>query len=566
MDRAVGVFSPSAMQKRGIAKIGAYHLKCFQYDGAKFTTQRKPAPQNINPNDYQKQRDRLQLMREGIDIVDNFSPAKKINRTYAMMVAPQSYHATTGDTALDRDVEDYLNEGWFPHADVTGQFNFFQMCEFGVMGMNVGGDYGWAFIRPGADDGMSEDDIVDLPFCIQAVEPDRIGGIYQNVVSNNYVAGVVIGDDGIPSHYRVFQRSMVTSLYTNPRDIPAAQFVHLMDPTRHDMYRSVSKFDSSSADFRDIYELFQFIKGKAKLAASLTVFTNSNGATVGSGAMDAYSTNLTPGSQGALQQDILHNQINHLPQGAAIEFPESGSPGEQVQYAIKQLLKFCAWSFNLPYSYALDAAELGGVSSRLESEQARAEFQRGQRLIVPKANRMKDAALMDAIGKGIFPVTVGAKVFKGRWGFQPHPQPDIGKEATAATTLRQNGLLDPIEFSQNTLGIDPVEMARNMDRWVTIQKETVKASGNTRQEVFGNDPVVPGTQDKGDATSSPSSSSHSPKTLSNAQIKTLESRSEYVELWKAMKAANPTWDSMRAWAAVYRIMSEGEFEPARLPS
>lgn len=510
VDRIVGLVSPSAMNARGKAKIENFHLKHFEYDGAQFTTQRRAAPQNINPNDYQKQRDRLQLMREGINLQDNFSPAKKLNRTYAMMITPNSYHATTGDPALDRDVEDWLNLEWFPNCDVTGQFNFFQNLEFGVMGMNVGGDYGFAYMRPGAEEGMSVEDIINLPFCIQNVEPDRIGGIYQNVVSNNYVAGVVIGAYGRPQAYRVFQRSMVTSLYTNPVDVPAEQFVHMMDPTRHDMYRAVSKFDTSSADFRDVYELFQSLKGKAKLAASLTVFTNSNGAIVGSQAMDPYGTTVpSGGGQGALQQDIYHNQINHLPAGCNIEFPESGSPGEQVQFAIKQLLKFCSWSFNLPYSYGLDATDLGGVSTRLESEMARAEFDRGKRIVVPKANTMKDAALIDAMAKGIFPMRVGAKILRGRWGFTPHPQPDIGKEADAATKLFQLGLLDTMGYWQNTVGVDPVEAARNIDRWVSIQKEVCAASGNDRKEVFGNGPIVPGTQDKTAPDGSASSSSPS---------------------------------------------------------
>lgn len=497
-ESALGYIGAHKLQRTRIEeRIKAHAVREFAYDGARYTTKRMNAPQNINPNDYQKQRDRLQLMREAEDLENNFAPVKMLNRKYAMFISPTSYHGQTGDTALDRDVEAWLNECWFPNSDITGQYDFFMQVMFGVIGMNRGGDYGWAFMRPGLEDGMSDDDAVKLPFCIQNVEPDRIGGIYQNVVSNNYVSGVVIGDNGAPTHYRVFQRSMVASQYTNPVDVPVSQFVHYTDPMRHDTYRGVTKHEVCITAWRDMYELFEHIKGKAKLAAALTVFTNSQGGTLGSGAMDGYSTTVNvPNGQGVMQQDILYGQMNHLPNGTQIEFPESGSPGEQVQFAIKQLMKFGAMSFNLPYSFALDATDLGGVSGRLESEQARAEFDRGKAVLLPKVNRIKNAALLDAMAKGIFPVSVRANIFKGRWGYRPHPQPDIGKEATAAVALYQNGLLDPIEYWTGTMGIDPATAARNASRWVSMKKQAADADDNDVKEVFGNGPIAPGTMDK----------------------------------------------------------------------
>lgn len=555
-----------------LARYRVRALHEFAYDGARSTTRRATAPQNINPNDYQKQRDRLQLLREAEDLENNFGPAKMLNRKYAMYVAPKSYHAQTGDHVLDTDVEAWLNECWFPFADITGQYDFFAMLEFGVIGMNRGGDYGWAYMRPGLEEGMSTEDAIKLPFCIQAVEPDRIGGIYQNVVSNNYVSGVVIGADGAPTHYRVFQRSMVAAQYTNPIDVPASQFVHYMDPMRHDTYRGVSKHETGITAMRDMYELFEFIKGKAKLAAALTVFTNSQGAMTGQGAMDGYNTNIeVPGGQGVMQQDILHGQINHLPQGQNIAFPESASPGEQVQWAIKQLMKFTAMGFNLPFSFALDATDLGGVSGRLESEQARAEFTRGKGVLVPKANRIKNAALLDAMAKGVFPVSQRTKIFKGRWGFLPHPQPDIGKEAQAAVSFYQNGLLDPLDFWSSTMGGDPETAADNMSRWVSIKKKAATEHGNTVEEVFGNGPIAPGTQDKsqsdkpGDGTPQPSRVQMS-RMMARVPKKDWD---HYIALWKAfMVAPGPDgkgYTEDEAWAATYKIIDGGTFKESRLP-
>ena len=494
-DRALARVSPAAATKRLIQKQ-AWHN--FSYDAVRSTTARNPAPQNINPNDFQKQRDRLQLMREAEDIENNFAPAKTINRKYAMYVAPISYHAQTGDPKLDKDVEDWLNHEWFPNCDITERYNFFKMLEFGVIGKNRGGDYGWAFMRPGLEDvpddgkgNIPDEEVLKFPFRIQAVEPDRIGGIYQNVVSENYVAGVIVGKYGQPTHYRVFRRAMVVGQYYDPVDVPSNQFVHYTDPMRADMYRGVSMLDAGAANLRDLYELTEYIKAKAKLAGALTVFTNSNGAVQGTGAYDPYATSNVPNNQAALQQDIALGQINHLQSGQDIKFPENVSPGAETQYLINLCLKMVAWSYNLPYSFAVDAGDLGGVSSRLESEQAKAEFERGRTVIEPHAHRIKNAALIDATAKGLFPARYAERICKGRFGYRTHPQPDLGKEASAYAQLFDRGLVDPINYWIENQG-DPETVAKNMARWYVIKKKVSEEIGANMEDVFGAGPVMEG--------------------------------------------------------------------------
>lgn len=487
LDRAISAISPVAGMRRMAAR---QVLHQFNYDGARATTKRAQAPAQIAPNSFSVQRDRLQLLREATDLENNFAPAKTLNRKYAMYVAPQGYHAQTGDTQLDTDVEHYLNQIWFPNADVAGRADFFRLLEFGVIGMNRGGDYGWAFMRPGFEEGMSVDDAAKLPFAVQPVESDRIGGVYQNVVSEDYVSGVIVGADGAKVGYRVFRRGMAAGQYVDPVDVPASQFVHYLDPMLVDMYRGVSKLDTACANLRDLYEMIDLTKGKSKLAAALTVFTNSIGATSGPGAMDGYSSQLFDNQQNGLQQDILYGQINHLTAGQDIKFPSNESPGTSDQYLMNLLLKLVAMSYNLPFSFALDATALGGVSSRLESEQAKAEFERGQRVLAPHAHRMKNAALIDAIGKGYFPASVADKIGNGRWSYRPHPQPDIGKEANAAMNLYQNGLLNPLQYWTDDAQ-DPEKVAQDMVRWAAIKRDAAAAQGFTVAEVFGNGPAKP---------------------------------------------------------------------------
>ena len=454
------------------------------------SNKRASAPQNMSPNAFDVQRDRLQLMREAEDLERNFPPAAFLNRKYAQYVAPISYHAMTGDHALDSEVEEYLNHEVFPNCDHTGRYDFFRMMGFGVMGANRGGDYGFAFTRPGINSEMSEDEILEFDLRIQAIEPDRIGGVYQNTVSNTYVAGLNIGPNGEIVSFKIFHRSMTTNCYDDPVDVPAKDFVHLTDPLRIDMYRSVTRLAPAIKDLRDLYESMEYVMGKMKLASAMTVFTNSNGATAGGGAYDPYKTDISSGAT-AFQQDIAFGQINHLSGGTDIKFPASASPSEQEQWLIVQKLKFVAMAYGLPYSFAFDAGALGGVSARLESELAKDEFERGQReIITPAATRIKNTFLTDACAKGIWPVSKLQQICRGRWGFRPHPQPDLGKEATAAVTLYQQGLLDPIQYWTENGG-NPEGVADNMVRWAKIKRDKAAEAGMEVADVFGNGPTMP---------------------------------------------------------------------------
>lgn len=550
LDRAISAISPVAGMRRLAAR---QVLHQFSYDGARATTKRAQAPAQIAPNSFSVQRDRLQLLREATDLENNFAPAKTLNRKYAMYVAPQGYHAQTGDSQLDTDVEYYLNQIWFPNADVAGRADFFRLLDFGVIGMNRGGDYGWAFMRPGFEEGMSIDDAAKLPFAIQPVESDRIGGVYQNVVSEDYVSGVIIGEDGAKVGYRVFRRGMSAGQYMDPVDVPASQFVHYLDPMLVDMYRGVSKLDAACANLRDLYEMIDLTKGKAKLAAALTVFTNSIGATAGTGAMDGYASQVFDNQQSGLQQDILYGQINHLTAGSEIKFPSNESPGTSDQYLMTMLLKLVAMSYNLPFSFALDATALGGVSSRLESEQAKAEFERGQKVLAPHAHRIKNAALIDAIGKGYFPASVADKIGRGRWSYRPHPQPDIGKEANAAMNLYQNGLLNPMQYWTDDAQ-DPENVAKDMVRWAVIKREAAQREGFTVEEVFGSGPAKPTNISQSETTTTDENGQPVAKAFKQTPAEA-ERAAVIRELVDLLKAKLPT---DQAIAAAYKIYDAGK--------
>jgi len=504
MSRVLGAVSPSLGLRRMQAEI---KYRQFAYDAARPTTERGYAPQNINPNSFDVQRDRLQLMREGFDLEKNFAPAKALNRKYATFTAPEYYIPRTGDSGLDRAVSEYLcddQEGWFFNCDLSQEHDFFTMMEFGVMGMNCGGDYGWTPVRPGlpsteeADSPEKMEEIAaQLPLFIQAVEPDRIGGVYQNVVSETYVAGINLGRWGEPISFRVFRRSPIVSQYTDPVEIPASQFIHLKDGQRKDQLRPAGKFDVTAALLRDLYETLNYMRGKQKLAASFTAFVNSIGEIAGSGTFDAYQTTVgSANNTSNLQKDIYVGQINHLLGGQEIKFPDTETPSGESQFLLIFTMKLIAMGFNLPYSFALDAAELGGVSTRLESQMAKVEFERVQsRVIGPRATRIKNMALLDACAKGILPAKRLKDIVKGHWVYRPHPEPDLGKEASANVSLYNAGLRDPKTFwAEQRQEMDTV--AQNFAEWGLARRAALKNAQQIDPEITMDDIFPAGSKDK----------------------------------------------------------------------
>lgn len=465
-------------------------LHAFRYDGVRSGTERKMAPPQVGPNTYIFQRDRIQLLREAIDLENNFAPAKMLNRIYSMYTAPVAYNAQTGDAELDRDVEEYLYS-WFDECDITGRHDFFQMMAYGIMGMNRGGDYGFWITRDGLCDLAEGQDASELPVRIMGVEADRIGGLYQTEIHDNYVGGITLDvGTGKPTQYRIYERSIGAEQYVNPVEVPACDFVHVMDTMQADMYRGVTKLDAACSQLRDLYEMVGYIKGKAKLASALTLFTNSIGSTIGRGPMDPYLNTEFVDAKGGQQQDIYLGQINHLPAGADMKFPDSDSPGPETQYLMKLLLQLTCMSYNLPYSFGIDASALGGVSARLESEQAKAEFERGQRLIDRHATKIKNVVIADAVAKGVFPAQRMMQACRGKFSHRPHPQPDIGKEASAAVSLYQTGLLNPIEhWTEN--GQDPEKVASDMVKWAKIKTAAVSGTEYKVEEIFGAGPAMP---------------------------------------------------------------------------
>ncbi|MEM6885424.1 MAG: phage portal protein, partial [Verrucomicrobiota bacterium] len=274
VDKAIALISPRAALSRMQSREA---LTLYGFDGARHTNQRKMVTDRDARNDSRHEIDRVQLMREARDVEDNFPIAGFINRKYASHVAPTGYQCATGDDALNKKVENFLNEEWFPHCDFYGRFNFFELAHFAVTSTNRDGDHGWNHI--------ASPDLLQL----QPIEADLLGNPDHNSVSQDYVSGIQLDEHGRPALYKLYRRVLPGGGYTFDTDVEPINFIHFLDPRRVVDYRGVTRLASAITSVKDLRETLDAVRMQAKKHASITsVVTGSNGFETGAGDYDAF--------------------------------------------------------------------------------------------------------------------------------------------------------------------------------------------------------------------------------------------------------------------------------------
>jgi capsid protein len=123
---------------------------------------------------------------------------------------------------------------------------------------------------------------------------------------------------------------------------------------------------------------------------------------------------------------------------------------------------------NLPYAFVWDMTQFGGVTARLEVEQARRAFDKHQQNLIERVlDPIKNAVIRRAIARGELPMTPNKpNAYKnGRWQFGSYITADLGNEVNANISLIQNGLKTH-QACYGELGLDFEEEATKIAKEV----------------------------------------------------------------------------------------------------
>ena len=454
LDRAIGRVFPGWGARRLVQR------REFAYEAARNTRLRNSAARLQGPEDFTAFPDRLQLIRQMRDLVQNFGLFQSIQRKLAMYAFGRiRYQALTGDRATNEAYEQNLAER-FAALDISGRHNLRQIVSIAFMSQLNDGDFLLKWQRGG-----------DGSLRLVGIEGDRLGGIVMGSPLENYFQGITVDvETGAPVSYRVYHRSKANA-YTNPVELPASDCLLYLDPTRIDQYRGITPFAPVINEARDLKELMEAVRIGTKFENyHAAVGYTPNGLPLQEPADFITSSGAMANGQAMTEQEIKPGLIQWAPNSSKVEFLKSDRPSGQFQSYLENLIHLIANALCLPYGFVYKLSGLAGPSVRMDAQQAHRTIQFHQQNMIERVlDQVKNTLLVEEFGAGR--LRYNPRWAQGRWQFAPSITIDAGRDSkamidewkaglkTKATIFAEDGF-DAEEQEE----IYETEVARTLDR------------------------------------------------------------------------------------------------------
>lgn len=390
---------------------------------------------NAPSESWAKQRDRLAMMWDARDTFTHDWLGGALGRVVLYVLGELVCKSNTGDPVVDQIYDDYLHnwagdeddeDGFFP-CDATGRHRLIKLAQIGFLAMLVDGDHGYQWI-PGSEE------IFPKLLCIEA---DRLGSPLDATQSETYIGGITIDPEtGRPLSYRVFRRSRAGQ-YTNPEEIPPANFIHLWDPNRGDEYRGRTHLLRCLNPARDLREIMEAeglaIKEQSQYAAMVT--SKNPFSDQGVAAWTGKTKEGTP------TQQAVWGKILRLAEGESVTgFQPSARPTGATLAYFQLRVRQMAISLGLTYGFLWDLATLGGVTARIEVRSDERRISYWQRLVVDRLlRRTRRMLLSHGIAYGQIPPH--PNMSRCNWHFGQRVVTDAGYEVQNDLNLLTAGLV-----------------------------------------------------------------------------------------------------------------------------
>lgn len=461
--RAIDALVNAVAPVRGLQReIARQKLKAFSYEGANASRHRGRAinQTNASPENPNYQRERVQLAREARDLSENGELCAGILKQFEDYVAGSiRYQASTGDEKVNNEYEEYFDD-WCLACDFSGRHSFRKLLQLDVRHTVMDGDVGCIIRR------------VDDRLFLSGIESDRIGDPNRQTNEKNYVAGIVLDDLGRPTNYRIYDRDINGGSYSNPVDIQAASFIHIMNPRRHDEYRGISAFHAVINNVRDTKEIVEFEKSAVKWAsAQAGVVTGSKPGP----ASNAYFEEGTEAGTNAPKrlETIEQGRVNYIEENGTFTQFRIDRPGAAWQGFLQLLIKLYSAGLGLSYGFVFEMAGLTGPAARFESMRAKRTFEGWQELFrEKKLDRIKNLVIANGIAHD--GLTPHPRWMRGTWQWPAHPTIDVGRESAANLNENRQGLksMDTICAEENIdARAEREKIAEECAHWLELSKK-----------------------------------------------------------------------------------------------
>ena len=446
-ERALEVVAPGAALRRMQARVEA---ALFSYNAAQTNRLYAPMQYGQPSESSQTVRERVVMMWEARNLVENCPEVKEISRKFGNYCTPTEYSPSTGDRDYNRLVSEYFHD-WCKGADATGRNSFRKLVQVAAENRPVDGDCGFVIRRVG--EGLK----------VQLIPATRIGNPNDiGLNSENYFEGVIVDEFGIPTAYRIF-RVTREGVYFGAEDVPAGNFCHYFDPFRVDQYRGVTDFHAAIQTARMLHEILQAEKAGVRFASqqAALVFTDRGTANARNLFTPTPSATLPNGQQ---QKNELSEvgMIKYLGQADRVETMPA-RPSTAFTGFVEHLMHELAIAVGIPQGVLFGTQNYKGPSVRAEFAAADRVFARHQGVLTDKVlDPIKNAVILDGIARGEIPapatqdgetpVQALKRATRGEWRFPPKLSIDVGRDSAANLNENRQGAksLQEIAAEQGT--------------------------------------------------------------------------------------------------------------------
>jgi capsid protein len=434
LDRALENIAPTWALKRLEARV---QKSLFEYNAARTNRLYAPKQYGQPAESSQNQRDRVVMMYEARDLVENFPEAREISRKFGTYLTPNEYSPTTGDRDYNETISQYFHT-WCKTCDVTNRHSFKKLVQLAAEERPVDGDCGFVIRRSG--EGLK----------LQLVPATRIGNPNDTAVaSNNYFQGIVTNDFGQPVAYRIY-RVTRDGVYFGAEDIPANQFCHYMDPFRVDQYRGITDFHAAIQTARMMHDILQAEKAGVRYSSQqAALIFNDRGTANPRNLFQPNPALSLPSGQQQKNELTEVGMIRYFQNSDRVEVMPS-RPSQAFTGFVQHLMHEIALGVGVPEGVLFGTQDYKGPSVRAEFAAADRVFTRQQGVLTDKVlDPIKDAVILDAIARGEIappPLLAGETMVQalrrataGEWRFPAKLSIDVGRESAANMNENRQG-------------------------------------------------------------------------------------------------------------------------------
>lgn len=376
-----------------IASAGLKLAKLAGYDaGQPSITTTQHTRLGSNPNSVRSQIERVWMEWNAEYLAKNAPFAIGYLRQRLNYCSPQGWMPNTGDATLNGEIRAYV-DGWME----DGGMNCSAYDAFARMAnvqLPVRGDSALVWVRD------------ESRLRIMEAGGDQIGEL--NVYGNptfisklglTYFSGMYFDSFGVRQAFRIYDKG-TNDYYFSPHEFPASDVLYFQD-NLFGGTRGVTIFHGTIKTLSKSDQLFQFgMDAAQKQAKTGVVVRNEQGGPMGELSYDAVQED--DGNVVYIERTFEGAQTQYQYNGDSYEVIKTDAPGDALIAGCEYADERSCLSLGMPFSFLVNARDVGGAPSRLEISKAGKEVERLRRVQSLPFKRMMYIIIMDAIDRGKF--------------------------------------------------------------------------------------------------------------------------------------------------------------------